>query len=60
MAATTSDTAKPLRKRATQKWSFYLWVVIVLDGGGRVAVDPGLALQRRHGRPERRRERTCT
>src|ERR1700735_2027669 len=28
--ATTSNTAKPARSRATPRWSFYLWVAVVL------------------------------
>ena len=58
MAATTSDTAKPSRKRATQKWSFYLWVVIVLTVGSLAVVlgwhssggtvDPSVAANARH------------
>src|ERR1700744_5304562 len=28
--ATTAKTAKPTKSRATQRWSFYLWVVVVL------------------------------
>ena len=55
---TTTRTAKPAPKRASQKWSFYLWVVVVLavgtvavvlgwhSGGG--TVDPGVAANARH------------
>jgi high-affinity iron transporter len=55
--ATTSNTAKPARSRATPRWSFYLWVVVVLvvacvavilgwhSGGGTVdPSDPANAL----------------
>ncbi len=61
MAATTSDTAKPLRKRATQKWSFYVWVMIVLTVGSLAVVlgwhssggtvDPSVAANARHMSP---------
>jgi high-affinity iron transporter len=55
--ATTSNTAKPARSRATPRWSFYLWVAVVLgvacvavivgwhSGGGTVdPSDPANAL----------------
>ncbi len=58
MAATTTDTAKPARKRATQKWSFYLWVAIVLIVASLAVVlgwhssggtsDPSVAANARH------------
>src|SRR5487761_1187126 len=56
--ATTMHTAKPLRKRASQRWSFYLWVAVVLavatvavvlgwhSSGG--TVNPGIAANARH------------
>ncbi len=56
--ATTTTTAKPGRKRPAQKWSFYLWVAVVLavgsvavilgwhSGGG--TVDPTVAANARH------------
>jgi high-affinity iron transporter len=56
--ATTTHTAKPARKRVSQKWSFYLWVAIVLavatvvvvlgwhSSGG--TVNPGVASNARH------------
>ena len=56
--ATTTKTATPARKRAGQKWSFYLWVVVVLavgclavilgwhSGGG--TADPSVAANARH------------
>jgi high-affinity iron transporter len=56
--ATTTQKAKPARKRASQRWSFYLWVAIVLaiatvavvlgwhSGGG--TVNPGVAANARH------------
>jgi len=56
--ATTTKTATPARKRAAQKWSFYLWVAVVLavgcvavilgwhSSGG--TVDPSVAANARH------------
>src|SRR5579863_3821132 len=56
--ATTTKTATPARKSAAQKWSFYLWVAVVLavgcvavilgwhSSGG--TVDPSVAANARH------------